>query len=58
MIIDVLERNEAVWKVFGTRDKVVKERCVEAYKKEKRKVKSYIYESTKEVSEQFVWKWK
>ena len=43
-------------KVLGARDEDAKERCVEAYKGEKREVKKkyiYKYQSLKEVNEQF-----
>ena len=39
--------------MLGVRDEDAKERCLEAYKEEKRKVKSCIYHSKKEVNEQF-----
>ena len=35
-------------------DEAAKERCMEAYKQEKRKVKKCIYQSKKEVNEYFV----
>ena len=39
--------------MFGARDEDVKERCLEVYKEEKRKVKRCIYQRKKEVREQF-----
>ena len=39
-------------KVLGARYVFSKERCMEVYKKEKRKVKRCIYQSKKEVNEQ------
>ena len=39
--------------MLGARDEDAKERCLEAYKEEKSKVKSCIYQSKKEVQEQF-----
>ena len=48
------KRKEAAWKeVLGARDEYAKERCRKAYKEEKRKVKIFIYQSKKEVNEQF-----
>ena len=38
---------------MGLRDKSEKERCAEAYKEEKRKVKKCIYQSKKKVNELF-----
>ena len=50
----MVERKEGAWKeVLGARDEVAKERCMETYKEEKRKVKKCIYQSKKEVIEQF-----
>ena len=44
------------WKeVLGARDEVAKERCMEVYEEEKRKVKKCIYQSKNEVNET-VWK--
>ena len=40
-------------KVLEGRDKDANERCLEVYKKEKRKVKRCIYQSKEEVQEQF-----
>ena len=49
-----VKRKEDAWKeVLGTGDEDAKERCSEVYKEEKRKVKRYIYQSEKEVQEQF-----
>ena len=39
--------------MLRARDKVAKERCMEVYKQEKRKVKGLIYQSKDEVSENF-----
>ena len=39
--------------VFGARDEEARERCLEVYKEEKRKVKRCIYQSKEEVQEQF-----
>ena len=39
--------------MLGLRDKSEKERCAEAYKEEKRKVKKCIYQSKKKVNELF-----
>ena len=39
--------------MVGARDEVAKERYMEAYKEEKRKVKMCIYESKKKVNELF-----
>ena len=48
-----VKRKEAAWKdVLGARDEDEKERCLEIYKK-KRKDKRCIYQSKKEVYEQF-----
>ena len=38
--------------MLAATDKEAKERCMEAYREEKRKVKSYIYQSKKKVNEQ------
>ena len=38
---------------MGARDEETKERCMEVYREEKRKVKSCIYQSKKKVNEQF-----
>ena len=49
-----VERKKAAQReVLGTRDEVAKDRFMEAYKEENRKVKSCIYQSKKEVNEQF-----
>ena len=49
-----IKRKEATWKeVLGARDEDAKERCLEVYKEEKRKVKRLIYQSKNEVPEQF-----
>ena len=39
--------------VLGARDEDARERCLEVYKEEKRKVKRCIYQSKEEVQEQF-----
>ena len=39
--------------VLGARDEEAKERCMEAYREEKRKIKRCIYQSRKKVNEQF-----
>ena len=50
----MIKRREAAWKeVLEARDKDTKERCMEAYREENRKVKCYVYESKMEVNEQF-----
>ena len=50
----MFKRKKDVWKQeLGARDKAAKERCMEAYREMKRKVKSCIYQSKKEVNEQF-----
>ena len=47
------ERRLNVGVVLGAGDIPVKDRFMEIYKEEKRKVKRYIYQSEKEVNEQF-----
>ena len=48
-------RKEASWKeVLAASDEETNERCMEAYREEKRKVERYIYQSKKKVNEQFV----
>ena len=50
----VVRRKEATWKeVLAASDEEVKERCMEAYREEKRKVKRCIYQSRKKVNEHF-----
>ena len=45
---------EAAWReVLGIRDEESKERCIEPYREEKRKVKRCIHQSKKIVNEQF-----
>ena len=39
--------------MLGARDEDARERCLEVYKEEKRKVKLYIYHSKRDVQEQF-----
>ena len=49
-----VKRKADAWKdVLGARDEDARERCLEDYKEEKRKVKRCIYQSKKEVQEQF-----
>ena len=49
-----VKRKEGAWKqVLGARDESAKERCMGAYREEKRKRKRCIYQSRKEVNEQF-----
>ena len=48
-----VKKKEDAWKeVLGARDEDTRERCLEVYKEEKRKVNRCIYQS-KEVQEQF-----
>ena len=45
---------KAAWKeVLAASDEQAKERCMEAYREEKRKIKSCIYQNKKKVNEQF-----
>ena len=49
-----VRRKEAAWKeVVATSNEEVKERCMEMYREEKRKVKRYIYHSKKKANEKF-----
>ena len=49
-----VKRKEDAWKeVLGATGEDARERCLEVYKKEKRKVKRFIYQSKKEAQEQF-----
>ena len=49
-----VKRKEDAWKgVLGTRDEDARERCLEVYKKEKKKVKRRIYPRKEEVQELF-----
>ena len=49
-----VRRKEASWKgVLAACDEETKERCMEAYREEKRKVKRCIIQSKKKVNEQF-----
>ena len=49
-----IKRKEAAWKqVLAASDEKAKERCMEAYREEKRKAKRCIYQSKEEVNEQF-----
>ena len=51
---DVRERKEAAWKdVLKAKNENRKKRCIEIYAEENRRVESYIYQSKKEVNEQF-----
>ena len=50
-----VRRKEAAWKeMFSYSDEEGKERCMEAYREEKRKVKRSIIQSKKKVNEQLV----
>ena len=51
----VVKRKEAAGKVLAASYEEAKERCMEAYKEEKRTVKRCTYQSKKKVNEQF-WK--
>ena len=42
--------------MFGAREEDAKERCMEAYKEEKRKFEGCIYISKNEVNEELGWK--
>ena len=44
-----VKRKEDAWKVLGTRDEDARERRLEVYKEEKKKVQRCIYHSKKEV---------
>ena len=49
-----VRRKESAWKeVLAASNEEAKERCMEAYREEKRKVKRCIYHSKKKVKEQF-----
>ena len=49
-----VRRKEVAWKgVLAASDEETKERCMEAYREEKRKVKRCIIQSKKKVKEQF-----
>ena len=49
----MIKRREAAWKeVLGARDEDARERCLEVYKEEKRKVKMCVCQN-KEVNEEF-----
>ena len=49
-----VRRKEAPWKgVLAASDEGSKERCMEAYREDKRKVKRCIVQSKKKVNEQF-----
>ena len=43
-----VRRKEAVWKVLAASNEEEKERCMEAYREEKRKVKRCIYQSKRQ----------
>ena len=47
-----VKKKEDAWKVLGGRDENARERCLEIQKEEKRKIKTCIYLSKKEVQEQ------
>ena len=50
----MVKRKGTAWKeVLRARDENAKQRCLDVYKKEKRKVKRCIYQSKKEIQEQF-----
>ena len=49
-----VKRKEDTRKVLGGRDEDTRESCLEVYKEKKRKVKGCIYQSKKELHEQFV----
>ena len=50
----MVRRKEAAWKeVLAANDEEAKERCMEEYRGEKRKVKMCIYLSKKKVNQQF-----
>ena len=50
---DAVKRKEDAWKkVLGASDDCARERCLEVYKAEKRKVKRCIYQSKRKVKEQ------
>ena len=49
-----VRRKEAAWKgVLAASNEETKERCMEAYREEKKKVKRCIIQSTNKVNEQF-----
>ena len=50
---DAVKRKKAAWKVLGARDEDSRERCWELYKEENRKVRRCIYQSKKDIQEQF-----
>ena len=48
------KRKEDAWReVLGARGENARDRCLEVYKEEKRKIKRCIYQSKEEVQEQF-----
>ena len=52
--MNISTEKKAAWKVvLAASHEEAKERCMEAYREEKRKVKRCIYQSKKKVSEQF-----
>ena len=52
VVKDAVERKDSARKdVLGARDEVAKDRCIEVYKEEKRKVKRCIYHNKKEANE-------
>ena len=48
-----VRRKKNTWKVLTASDEKKKERCMEAYREEKRKVKKYIIQRKKKVNEHF-----
>ena len=49
-----VSKKEAAWdEMLGARDEKEKERFMDAYREEKRKIKRCIYQNKKEVNEQF-----
>ena len=51
MVKAEVKRRKTAWKeILGVRDEVARERCMEAYKEEKKKVKGCIYQRKKEVN--------
>ena len=47
-----VKRKKDAWEeVLGAKDKGARERCLEIYKEENKKVKRYIYQSKEEVQE-------
>ena len=49
-----VKRKDSAWnEVLGVRDEGTKERCIEAYREEDRKIKRCIYQSKEKINEQF-----